>query len=365
MSRTNRNQVFDPFSVGTYHVFNRTTRKLHLMGVDSASGKDLSHRKKLVVDKLRGLSRYFCIDVFAYAVLSNHFHLVIRNRPDSVEKLSDAEVALRWLTICSADRNEAGEPLPPTESQINAALSNAEKIAVWRLRLSNPSWLMKMACQFIATRCNKEDECSGKFFAERFKMVALLDEAAVIACMAYVDLNPIRAGIAGDFEEYETVSIRERLETLDGTKVTPEQWLVRMPSQQELRQRTAEVVTDRSSQGGTCIGSVKRSASPESPIGIEMSIEDYIEMLYWLAIKCRPRLAQSLRTSDVAEQLLVNRKLDPSKFADSVRNFRQHFFTAAGGTESVARETRRRAQRWTKAPGRTLLDPVIIANTAS
>jgi hypothetical protein len=364
MARTNRDQVFDPFSVGTYHVFNRTARKLHLMGVDAVSGKELSHRKKMVVEKLRGLSKYFCIDVFAYAVLSNHFHLVLRNRPDSVEKLSDAEVAVRWLMICSTGRNEAGEPLPPTESQINAALKDAEKIAVWRLRLSNPSWLMKMACQFIATRCNKEDGCTGKFFAERFKMVALLDEPAVIACMAYVDLNPIRAGLAGNFEEFETVSIRERLGTLDGSKVTPEQWLVSLPRQHELRERRREVLSDRSGHLGESVGLERGVAILATSTEIEISIEDYTEMLHWLAIKCRPNLVNSLRASEATEQLLESRNLDPLKFTDTVRNFRQLFLTAAGGTASVARETQRRAQRWTKAPGRKLLDPTNLATTA-
>ncbi len=345
MPRTNRNQVFDPYNVGTYHVFNRTSRKLHLMGVDPASGKDLSHRKKFIVDRLRGLSRYFCIDVFAYAVLSNHFHLVVRNRPDSVEKLSDADVAQRWLMICATDRNEAGEPLPPTESQINAALSDPNKIAVWRLRLSNPSWLMKMACQYIAIRCNKEDDCTGKFFAERFKMVALLDEAAVIACMAYVDLNPIRAGLAGSLEEYETVSIRERLETLDGTTIEPEQWLIRLPRRRELNERRNA-------------NEVNQLDVSSLSIGIEMSIEDYVDMLQWLASRSKHVAVHGLSKSDETHQFILNQGLDPSKLADAASEFEQYFYTAAGSTSSLARETRRRAQRWTKAPGRKLLDPI-------
>lgn len=358
MPRTNRDQVFDPFNVGTYHVFNRTTRKLHLLGVDPTSGRDLSHRKKLIVAKLRALSRYFCIDVFAYAVLSNHFHLVVRNRPDTVEKLSDADVARRWLSICSTHRNKSGESLPPTEAQVTAALGDANKIAVWRLRLSNPSWLMKMACQYIATRCNKEDGCSGKFFAERFKMVALLDEAAVIACMAYVDLNPIRAGIAGNLEEYETVSIRERLETLDGSKIVPEQWLVRLPRRQEFNEQTNAYVIDQPSRDDAGVGAVDSPDVSSLLIGMEMSLEDYVDMLHWLALKSGRVNIDHPNGSDGTHSCSSNQKIDRSKFADAVNEIEQHFYAAVDGSISLARETRRRAQRWTKSPGQEVLDPI-------
>ncbi len=55
---------------------------------------------------------------------------------------------------------------------------------------------MRLLCQRVAMRANREDEENGRFFQDRYKAVRLLDEASLLACAAYVDLNPIRAGLA-------------------------------------------------------------------------------------------------------------------------------------------------------------------------
>jgi len=65
---------------------------------------------------------------------------------------------------------------------------------------------MKNLKQPIAHRANKEDHCAGHFFEGRFYSGALLDESAVIAAMAYVDLNPVRAHIVSDIAAYQAAS---------------------------------------------------------------------------------------------------------------------------------------------------------------
>ena len=55
---------------------------------------------------------------------------------------------------------------------------------------------MRCLAEPIARRGNKGDEVTGHFRAGRFKAPLLHDEAALVTCMAYVDLNPVRARIA-------------------------------------------------------------------------------------------------------------------------------------------------------------------------
>jgi hypothetical protein len=73
---------------------------------------------------------------------------------------------------------------------------------------------MRLLNECIARAANAEDRCTGRFWEGRFKCQALLDDAAVTACMAYVDLNPIRAGIADELADSEFTTIQRRLRTL-------------------------------------------------------------------------------------------------------------------------------------------------------
>jgi len=196
---------------GVYHCFSRCVRRAFLYGFDPVTRRDFSHRKAWLVDRLRHLAAIFAIEVCAYAVLENHYHTVLRTRPDLVASWSDREVATRWLTLFPRHRNPEGTSIPPDEKDICALADCPARISQLRRRLSSLSWFMGRLNEFIARAANKEDRVKGRFWESRFKCQALLDEAAIAACMVYVDLNPIRAGLAGTPEESEFTSIQERI----------------------------------------------------------------------------------------------------------------------------------------------------------
>jgi hypothetical protein len=135
----------------------------------------------------------------------------MRTRPDIVALWSNLEVARRWLTLFPRRRDPQGGPLPPDEKDIRALADQTERISELRRRLSSLSWFMGRLNEFIARAANKEDRVKGRFWESRFKCQVLLDEAAIAACMVYVDLNPIRAGIAATPEESDFTSIEERI----------------------------------------------------------------------------------------------------------------------------------------------------------
>jgi REP element-mobilizing transposase RayT len=178
--------------------------------VDHYSVQSYEHRRQWVVDRIRLLSSLFAIDVCAYAVMSNHYHLVLKMCPEQLDDLSIDEVINRWCSLFKG-------PVLIQNYRNVEALTAAERAGVsdianvWRKKLCSISWFMRCLNQPIAHQANREDECTGKFWESRFTSQALKSEEALLSCMAYVDLNPVRAGVADSPEESEFTSVRERL----------------------------------------------------------------------------------------------------------------------------------------------------------
>ena len=143
--------------------------------------------------RIQELAAGYGVEISAYAVMSNHLHVVLRTRSDWVESWSDREAAVRWLKLLLKSRTVQDKRTPPSDSEIKRLTGQAEPMAELRLRLSSVSWFMRSLNEHVARLANREDGCKGRFRGGRFKCQALLDEA----CMAYVDQNPIRAGWPG------------------------------------------------------------------------------------------------------------------------------------------------------------------------
>ncbi len=193
-----------------YHITSRCVRRAFLCGVDHYSGKNYEHRRQWVVDRIRLLSSLFAIDVCAYAVMNNHYHLVLKIYSEQTEEISDDDVMDRWCALFKGplvvQRYRGGEDLKPFERTTVSDIVN-----VWRSKLASISWFMRCLNQPIAHQANQEDQCTGKFWESRFISQALKSEEALLSCMAYVDLNPVRAGIADRPETSSHTSIRKRL----------------------------------------------------------------------------------------------------------------------------------------------------------
>jgi REP element-mobilizing transposase RayT len=195
-----------------YHCMSRCVRRAFLCGVDSYSGVNYEHRRDWLENKLHQTADAFAIKLCAYAVMNNHYHVVLNVRADIAASWGDFEVVERWHRLFS------GTPLSQ-QFVFGAILSTGEKeqlsedIALWRQRLTDISWFMRIVNESIARQANSEDKCTGRFWEGRFKSQALLDDKALLACMAYVDLNPIRAGIANTPESSDYTCVKRRIES--------------------------------------------------------------------------------------------------------------------------------------------------------
>ena len=193
-----------------YHCVSRTVRRAFLCGVDHYSGQSFEHRRDWIEQRLLRLTQAFSIDVAAYVVMSNHVHVVLHVDVDKARAWSSSEVINQWHQLFKGtpltQKFAKGESLETYElDPLN------DRVTEYRRRLMDISWFMRALNEPIARRANKEDKCTGRFWEGRFKSQALLDEAAVLACMTYVDLNPIRAQMAKTPEQSDFTSIQRRI----------------------------------------------------------------------------------------------------------------------------------------------------------
>ncbi len=192
-----------------YHIVSRCVRRAYLCGKDHMTGKNFEHRRQWLIERIKQVTSVFAIDVCSYAIMSNHFHIVIK--VNSTEGWNATQVLMSWCSLYSlpvlCDRYLKGEI--STEAELRRV---KEYVAEYRSRLMSVSWYMKSINEYVARMANKEDKCTGHFWESRFKSQALLDERALLTCMTYVDLNPIRAAMTKDLKNSEFTSIKERIE---------------------------------------------------------------------------------------------------------------------------------------------------------
>jgi hypothetical protein len=85
---------------------------------------------------------------------------------------------------------------------------------------AKPHWFMKCLKEPLARLANLQDKTRGFFFEGRFKSVAILDEESLLATCAYIDLNPVAAGIARAPETSKHTSVKERVDHVKAQRRT-------------------------------------------------------------------------------------------------------------------------------------------------
>ncbi len=240
-----------------YHCVSRCVRRAFLCGEDSFTGKSFEHRRQWIEDRLLELASIFAIDLCAYAVMSNHYHVALHINAEQALSWSELEVIEHWHRLFKgsllSQRFVQGEALSKAERN---ALS--DQIDEWRDRLMSISWFMRCINEPIARQANHEDKVTGRFWEGRFKSQALLDEKALATCMVYVDLNPIRARMAESPEQSDHTSIKQRIEQALKTK------------QPYLPEQQAE-------------GLFPFAGNPrkDMPEGLPFYLSDYLELVDW------------------------------------------------------------------------------------
>ena len=318
---------------GFYHCFVRCVRRAFLYGYDAVTNQDFSHRKTWIVDRMKFLAGIFAIDVCAFAVMANHYHTILRTRPDIAAAWSDWEVASRWLQLCPRKQRSKKKPLPPIEDQIRAIIASPGRIEQLRKRLCSLSWFMGRLNEFIARSANAEDKVKGRFWESRFKCQALLDELAVIAGMAYVDLNLICAGLASTPEESYFTSIQERIHT----------W------QRENLSSASSPIAPSISQNAFVEPKSDSWLCPIASDSERRGILNMSETEYFELVDQSGRILREGKKGFInpeLEPILVRIGAKPQTWTDTISHFGSMFKLAAGRQSSIREFAKKIGVRW-------------------
>jgi len=200
-----RSQLVDVNVTRYYHCLSRCVRRAHLCG------EGFEHRKQWIEDRLETLSGCFAVSVCGFSVMDNHLHVLVRLDADESSSWSAEEVIRRWL-VAYPPKTVKGEEIEITEAWIDHHAQDEKRVELLRERLANLGWFMKALKEPLARMANKEDECKGTFWESRYKSIAILDEEALLATCAYIDLNPVAAGIAAAPETSRHTSVWRRVQ---------------------------------------------------------------------------------------------------------------------------------------------------------
>ncbi|MEJ2613290.1 MAG: transposase [Candidatus Thiodiazotropha sp.] len=243
--------------------------------------------------------------------MSNHVHTLLFIDQKTAESWEPQEVVKRWHQLFNGSllshRFINGEPLSPAEYHaVN------ELITRWRAQLMDISWFMRCLNEPIARQANKDDGCTGRFWEGRYKSQAILDEKALAICLTYIELNPIRSGIAETPEQSEFTSISDRVA--------------------ELKRSINLDDNDHTGQPAHLHPFVGNPRD-EMPKGLPFRLTDYIELLDWTG----RAILENKRGFISSEQppMLERLRIDPKNWLTMTQKFENQFKGLVGAVNTL------------------------------
>jgi hypothetical protein len=248
--------------------------------------------------------------------MSNHFHVVLHVDVKKAERWTTREIVERWHGLFAGNllsqRFLSGHELG--EAELRAV---EEKAELWRENLTSVNWFMRCLNEHIARQANIDDNCTGRFREGRFKCQALLDEAALMACMAYVDLNPVRAYMSKTPEMSDHTAVKERIACLQ-ERSEPSQPTTLMPF----------------------VGNPRR----KMPKGLAFHLRDYLQLIDWTGRAIRDDKKGTIQQS--LPPILERLNLEQEAWLRLPTEFENLFKTLVGNEQAVQSACVRHGQRW-------------------
>jgi REP element-mobilizing transposase RayT len=330
-----------------YHCYVRCVRRAFLCGEDKYSGANYDHRKQWLVSRLKFLSYIYAIDICAYAVMSNHYHVVLHVDQSRAKSWAQEEVVERWLQLYQ------GNLLIHRWIKNKAALAAAELEAVdgiiedWRKRLCSISWFMRGVNETIARMANEEEKTKGRFWEGRFRSQALLDEVALLTCMAYVDLNPVRAGMAEDLIDSDFTSIQQRLFEFvkqSGNESHEQQLTIRVENQEKIK---SELNLDDLPEAP--LMPFDGSSHTDIHVALPFTQEEYFNLVDETGRLLREDKRGAI---DASKAPLIKRLgINPEHWLEHIKHFRRYYAHCVGTPEAIGIFAGRNQKRWSKGVG--------------
>ncbi|AVP97412.1 transposase [Ahniella affigens] len=292
---------------GYYHCVSRCVRRAWLCGYDKVNDKNYDYRRQWVEDRLMALAEAYSVSIYAYAVMSNHLHVVLKVDAVAAQDWSDEEVARRWCRVFPGSDDPEAQ-----QARISNIAAAPERVATYRDRLRSLSWFMRSLAEPIARQANQEDDCTGRFWEGRFKAQALVDERALLAAMVYTDLNPIRAKMTEKIVESKHTGVYQRI--------------VKIRAKELLRFRPVRPI----------------AGMPQE--ALSLSNKAYLQLVddtgrQWHRGKSS-RIAASTRS------ILAELKIEPQQWDDQVRGFGTRRVTAMGALDRLIQFARDTHRHW-------------------